>query len=497
MEPLYSPTIQFLKKNKLSLIFISVLFLSGIIFMEKYPHLIFHLTSDTYEYGNIAKNLILKKNFYVNNIYALQLSFDFSRKIPVPSILRMPFYPLVISFFFKIFGISDKVILLTSFFFYILSGILLLIFLDTFKIENKIKILTVILFMLNPIYVDLTLKGLSEPLATSLFLLFLIFLFKKESWKNFFLSGFFLSLFVLTRYYISLLLLFPVFFLFYKRKVSKKNIFFFLIAVILPLSTWFFRIYKLTGNPFFHLGFYSLFTFEMANIPYKTSLNINLPLFIESKIDSLFFYFKTLDKILPFYLFPFAFLFKSSREDLKNLKSFLIFSLSIFAPVLGFINPEHRFLLYFSPILTLFSLYFLSNFPSFLKFFVIFTILLIIHEDKNIIKESIKRNDSFFLSEEVLKEIKSLTHEDKFLISNADALIGFYTGRTCIFPLTNFNDYEYLLRIVPLEGIVIFQGVYKLFYMKYSFKDCEDFLKREFPFTKKFPDGTSIYLKRF
>ncbi|MEO0268601.1 MAG: glycosyltransferase family 39 protein [candidate division WOR-3 bacterium] len=497
MVPLYTPMIQFLKKNKLSIIFLFVLFLSGIIFIEKYPHSTFHLTSDSYEYANIAKNLVLKKNFFVNNIYALQLAFDFSRKIPVPSILRMPLYPLSISIFFKIFGISDKTILLTSFLFYIISGIFLLIFLDIFKLEDSIKILTLIFFMLNPIYLDLTFKGLSEPFAVSLFFLFLIFLFKGENLKDFLLSGFFLSLFILTRYYISLLFLFPVFFIFYRNKVSIKNIIIFLISVFLPLLPWLIRIYKITGNPFFNLGFYSLYGFEFANIPYKTSLNIRFSSFIENKIDSFFFYLKNLDKLTPFYLFPFAFLFKSSDENLKNLKTFLILSLLIFAPILGFINPEHRFLLYLSPLIILFSISFLNNFKSFFKFFVIFTLILIIHENKNIIKDCIKRNESFLLSEKVLKEIESLTPQDKFLISNADALIGFYTGRTCIFPLTYFEDYDYLFKLIPVDGIIIFQGVYRLFYMKYSFRDYEDYLKKEFPFTKKFPDGTVIYLRRY
>ncbi|MEN3045931.1 MAG: hypothetical protein ABDH49_02960 [Candidatus Hydrothermales bacterium] len=481
----------FIKNNKEAIFFLILIFLLGIFFIQKFPHSIFHLTSDTYEYGNIAKNLIEKGGFFVNNLYPIQLAFDFSREIPVPSVLRMPIYPLLLSLFFKIFGISDKTILLTSFFFYILSGFLFLIFIESLKVSKIIKVLSLIFFMLNPIYLDLTLRGLSEPLAVSIFILFLIFLFKEN--KTFILiSSFFLSIFSLTRYYIVLLLVLPVTFYLYSKK-NLKLIAFYLFFLLIPLLPWLYRTYKLTKNPFFNLAFYTLGSYEIAGIPYISSFQINFFDFLESKIDSLFFYLKTLNNISPFYFFPFSiiFLFKNNADSLRHFKIFFFLSLTIFSLTFGIINPEHRFILYLSVFVIPFSIIFLKEHPKFLKFFLTFVLLLTLHENKNVIRGAITRNNNFFKSEEVLREIEKI-EEESFFVSNADALIGFYTGKTCIFPLTYAGDYEYLFKLVNVKGIIIFQGVDRLFYMKYGFNDIMGFLEKEFPLRKTFSDGTIL-----
>ncbi len=495
------PMIEFLKKNKISFLIIFLIFIFGIIFINKYPHSIFHPTSDTYEYADIARNLLKYKKFVVHNVYSLQLAFDFSRKTPPPSILRMPMYPIAISFFFKIFGISDKSILLCSFTFYILSGILLIIFLGKFNIDEKIKILTLLFFILNPIFVNLTFRGLSESFAVFLFLLFLIFLFHARTFSDFFISGLFLGLFTLTRYYISLLFLIPVSYCFYKKETPKREIFLFLIGVFLPLLPWFFRMYKITGNPFFSLAFYSLDGYERVNIPYITSCsNIfrNFLGFIDKKLDSLMFYLKTLGNITPFYFMPFAiiYIFSKKDESLKNLSDFFFISLVIFSILYGVINPEHRFLFYLSFFVILFSLMFLKDYGKFFNFFVIFTLFLVIHEDRKILREAVKRNKNYFKSEKVFEEIKELTKEDEFIITNSDALLGFYTERSCIFPLTYKRDYEYLFKIVPVQGFFIYRGRFKLFYMKYNFKDIKKIIEKEFAFKKKFRDGSLIYLRK-
>ncbi|MEN3044123.1 MAG: hypothetical protein ABDH37_02755 [Candidatus Hydrothermales bacterium] len=484
-------------KNKEQVFFLILLFLLGIFFLKKFPHSVFHLTSDSYEYGNIAKNIIEKKGFFVNNLYPIQLAFEFSRETPVPSVLRMPLYPIVLSLFFKIFGISDKTILIVSFSFYIISGFLFLIFIENLKVNKNVKFLSLIFFMLNPIYLDLTLKGLSEPLAVSLFILFLIFLFKEN--KLFILfSSFFLSLLALTRYYIILLFLLPVIFYLYSKK-NLKLITVYLFFLLIPLLPWLYRTYKLTGNPIFNLAFYTLGDYEIANIPYLSSYQINFYKFIETKIDSLFFYLKTLSTVSPFYLFPFSiiFLFKNNKNFLKNLKVFFILSLIIFSLVFGVLNPEHRFILYLSVFIIPFSIIFLTEHPQFLKVFLTFVFLLTVHENKNVIKEAIRRNNNFFKSREVLKEIEKVSDQKGFFISNADALIGFYTNKTCLFPLTYARDYEFLFKLVKVKGIIIFQGIDRLFYMKYSFNDIKCYLEREFPIRKTFTDGTVLFLKDY
>ncbi|GEM_PF-6872045 len=495
------PMIELLRKNKIPFLIVFLIFIFGIIFINKYPHSIFYPTSDTYEYADIARNLLKYKKFVVHNIYSLQLAFDFSRKVPPPSILRMPMYPIAISFFFKIFGISDKSVLLCSFTFYVLSGILLIIFLNNFNIDKKIKNLTLLFFVLNPIFVNLTFSGLSEPFAISLFLLFLIFLFHGENFYSFFISGLFLGLFILTRYYISLLFLIPVFYYFYKKGAPKREIILFLIGVFLPLLPWFFRMYKITGNPFFSLAFYSLDGYERVNLPYITSYSgifRNSLGFIDRKLDSLMFYLKTLGNITPFYFLPFSiiYIFSKKDENLKNLSSFFFISLIIFSILYGIINPEHRFLFYLSFLIILFSLIFLKDYNKFFNFFVVFTLFLVVHEDRKILKEAVKRNRNYFKSEKVFEELKRITKENEFIITNADALIGFYTERSCIFPLTYKKDYEYLFKIVPVQGFFIYRGRFRLFYMKYGFRDIKNMVETKFPFKKKFRDGSLIYLKR-
>jgi len=497
----FLPMIELLKKNKFSFLIIFLIFIFGITFINKYPHSIFHPTSDTYEYADIARNLLKYKKFVVHNVYSLQLAFDFAREIPPPSIVRVPMYPITISFFFKIFGISDRTIFLTSFTFYILSGILLVIFLDKFNIDEKIKNLTLLFFMFNPIFLDLTLRGLSEPFALFIFILFLFFLFHGKKNKSIFISGFFLGIFTLTRYYLSLFFLIPVFYYFYKKGKTQKEIVLFLLGVFLPLLPWFFRMYRITGIPFFSLAFYSLDGYERVNIPYITSSSeifSNFLEFIDKKLDSLMFYLKTLSNIVPFYFLPFSliYVFSKKDEDLEVLSKFFFISLIVFSILYGIINPEHRFLFYLSFFVILFSLIFIREYQKFFNFFIVFTLLLVVHEDRKIIKEAMERNNNYFKSEKVFEEVKRITKENEFLITNSDALLGFYTERSCIFPLTYKEDYRYLFKIVPVQGFFVYRGRFKLFYMKYDFGDIKNMVETEFPFKKKFEDGSLIYLKK-
>jgi len=210
------------------------------------------------------------------------------------------------------------------------------------------------------------------------------------------------------------------------------------------------------------------------------------------------FYLKTLSNIVPFYFLPFSIIYVFSKKDekLKNLSDFFFISLIIFSIIYGIINPEHRFLFYLSFFIILFSLIFLKGYRRFFNFFVVFTLFLVVHEDRKILKDALKRNRNYFKSEKVFEEVNRMTEENEFIITNADALLGFYTERSCIFPLTYKKDYKYLFKIVPVQGFFIYRGRFKLFYMKYNFRNIKKFVEENFPFKKKFKDGSLIYLKK-
>lgn len=491
--------------SKPKLLFYLILFSFTTFFLNlffKYPHIIYDPLSDTYEYASIARNIVEDKSLTVNNLYSLQLAFPFGRKIPPPSLLRVPFYPLILSGFFIIFGIKDSIVFLCSFVFYILSGVMFYLITRTLNIDKTLSLISLLFFYLNPLLFDFTLRGLSEPVAIFIFLLFVYMVINSNKNKKIFLAGFFLSLFILTRYYISLIYVIPVLYIILTNNKDNffKHSFLFLLGVILPLIPWFIRNYIVTGNPFFSLAFYST-SYETANIPViKEFLFKDFLSFLKNRIENMIDFFKTLENIVPFYFFPIGLMYifvPSNSTKLENLKKFVLISLFLTTFIHGFINPRTRFIFYLYPFFILFTVLYISKYKLFLYFFLSFIFFLTVHEDKKLLNYGIKRHNEYIKTEKVFQKIKELTKKGEFIVTDIDGALGFYCDRHCIFPLTYKEYYEKLFELVPVQGFFVYKNRYKLFYMKYSFKDIEKMLRKKFKNKIVFEDKSYFYFNRY
>ena len=123
----------------------------------------FLVFSDTAKFADVARNLVLGNGFNTGfsnfgSGKALEgAGFLFSAK----NIL--PFYPLVIAFFFKLFGVSDAVVIWSSGMFYTLSA--LVIYLLGKKIFGQlVGFLAALAFIFDPAMLNYAATGASESL---------------------------------------------------------------------------------------------------------------------------------------------------------------------------------------------------------------------------------------------------------------------------------------------------------------------------------------------
>lgn len=131
--------------------------------------------SDTAKFALIAREIA--------NNFQFATTFNFWNDNFFNTLGILPVYPYILSYFFKLFGINDSSILITSFLFFFLTAVI--IYLLVLKLTNKfVGVLSSIIFLFSPQMIDFARNGASETLFIFEIFLGLYWATIKNRWSN-------------------------------------------------------------------------------------------------------------------------------------------------------------------------------------------------------------------------------------------------------------------------------------------------------------------------
>ena len=283
---------------------------------------------DEARYAEIAKNVILSQQIFIPLAGGpddpQSLNFKISDQLSLhPYFWKPPLHTLVIALNFRLFGINEFSVRLSSLFFALLS--LALVFLISQKLfpkNSKTPYLSVLFLASSNDFSLLSSQGLAETQLLFFSLLSLCFLLQKHSYKNLFLSALFLSLAFLTKSFATFWL-FPLsLYLFFKNKGSLKKIIFYYLSFLALTLPWHVFMYLKFGQDF-------LTGYVFNNTISRASGQ-------QQNIAPVYWYLKYAlwqwkYILIPLILIPFS-LSKIKKPQLKNLLFLLLWSLLIFIP---------------------------------------------------------------------------------------------------------------------------------------------------------------------
>jgi len=270
---------------------------------------------------------------------------------PKLSLYYPPLYHIILSFTYRIFGISSFTGDLTTLFFSLGTGVLIYLFSKSFLKDSKVGLISVLLFFLFPMILYLSIKTLTDlPTFTFFFLSIYFYLvsLKTNKTRYFIISSFIFSLAFLTKW--NTILALPIIFFYtileHRQSLKKLLLSFILIAIFL--------------SPYFLLAYKADFLF----LPLKSSMveagyREGDPQF--TSIEGWFYYPKRLSNVyfsLPIFCLSLFSLLVYCKKREKYWKLFLIWFIVCFLFFTWLPNKDPRYILLIIPSL----LYPLSKF---------------------------------------------------------------------------------------------------------------------------------------
>lgn len=210
------------------------------------------IITDSFEYASIARNIMQGKGYQTNitaPIFLLRSNNNYFSPLHIA-----PLHPYVLSLFFLIGGISDKIVAVNSGFFYIMTVIPVYLF--AWRIWGRLAGITcVILLLFEPNWLCYSISGLTEPLfifmLTSAIAVFYL-LIDKDRKSLSFLLGCLCGIARLAR--LNIIVFLPsiifAFFVLKGKKAFKSSALFLLGFLILALPEMV-RNYMHFGDPIF------------------------------------------------------------------------------------------------------------------------------------------------------------------------------------------------------------------------------------------------------
>jgi len=344
------------KKNLLILVPIILAFMLWFLHLKLF-YTSFLVFSDTAKFADVARNFALGNgfstgfsNFGMGKVLEEAGLFFSARGI-------LPFYPLVIAFFFKLFGVSDAVVIWTSGMFYILSA--LVIYLLGKKIFGQlVGILAAIAFIFDPAMLAYATSGASE----SLFIFELILaalLFNLNTKKTLFFGFLTLVALYFTRpsaiiYIAGFILLFTLSRFQKKDQVLKAFGIVFVVwllfeAILAKIGARFF-LYSPLGSFLFGVSSFSPLSASTESLRGgMTTIGFQLKPFLSKFFYDFYNFYKLLPQIISPYLAGFYLLSLFRWEETREKKIFrglvLFFVLATFfaaaatLPIYRYLHP--------------------------------------------------------------------------------------------------------------------------------------------------------------
>ena len=215
--------------------------------------------SDDREYVSIARNIVDGKGIVKDSI--LPIEINFFKKLPIPEFMHPPGYPLIIAGFFKLFGVSDFVALLPSYFSYFILVFLVFYFVKKY-VNTKMAIIATIILIFNKEILDYSCVALSEEIYTTVFFFFFILIIRANSLGAIFFAGVILGVSHLIRENIYPFFIPMLFFLYFYPDLPRwKKMGLFTIGLLIPISFIIIKNYLTTGEPFFSYGKFAFMAF--------------------------------------------------------------------------------------------------------------------------------------------------------------------------------------------------------------------------------------------
>jgi len=334
----------------LGIIGILVWFLYSKLLLPRY--LIF---SDAAKFADIARNLILVGDYGTTfSPWGVGIT---GIKGLFPALWIPPLFPLSLGLFFKIFGINDLTIILTSGFFYFASAIALY-FLGKKVFGQLVGILASLALIFDPTMLNYATSGASE----SLFIFELIlaaFLFYLNTKKSLFFGFLTLIALYFTRpsaiiYIFSFVLLF-ILFKFRKRvqllrAMGMVALLWFLIEIILIKFSGRYFLYSPISSLIYGAAKFSPLIASTATLRGGlVSAGFQLKPFLSKFFYNLYNFYKLLPNILSPYLAAFFFLslFRWEKEREKRIFRLIVlflvavtfFASAAFLPIYRYLHP--------------------------------------------------------------------------------------------------------------------------------------------------------------
>jgi len=316
--------------------------------------------SDTAKFADIARNLAEGKGFGINFTF-------FGSKMPemVGGLFPagvLPFYPLIIAAFFKIFGITDLAVASSSGIFY-LTGAVAIYFLGKKIFGNLVGILASLAFIFDPAMLNYATSGASESLF-----IFEIILAALLFYLNSMTSLIFGLLTLLALYFtrpsaIIYIAGFILFFIFLRFKNKTQILRVGVIAVIVWLTievilTKFAGMFFLYSPLLSFLYGVARFSPLNASTSYlrggETTLILGLKPLLSKFFYNLYNFYKLLPQILSPYLAGFYILSLFRWEEKRELRVFrfvvflmvamTFFASAAFLPIYRYLHPVVPFI---------------------------------------------------------------------------------------------------------------------------------------------------------
>lgn len=421
--------------------------------------------TDTAKFALVAREIA--------NHFQFATTFNFWNNDFFNTVGILPVYPYILSLFFKLFGISDVSILITSFLFFFLTGVI--IYLLALKLTSKfVGLLTSIIFLFSPQMIEFAKSGASETLFIFEIVLGLYLTTIKNKWAN---VGMFLTLFLIyfTRplafIYILGILIYYLFINFNLKKASIYSVLALMSFVIIDttLFSW------INGKYFIYSTLargIDASVNHMSSVAVSDSLRgggsgftAGLPDVLKKVFYNLYNFYKAMPQIMNPYLF---FLFVLGSFTWGKNKPLHAFKISVLFMVLAtlFVTaltiPFYRYihpiipLVYIVAISTLVELVSHFKYPITVQFsifkitkqkFVILIstfiiVLFAVGQTLGLIfldsryEKKLKNTDKAPIYVEMSNKLKEITNKDMVIVTNLDTWGSWYGERKTIwFPL--------------------------------------------------------------
>jgi hypothetical protein len=194
---------------------------------------------DTLTYSMLARNIVSGNGIAHDTAKTLEVAT--LGHFPEHDVLQPPFWPIILSLSFFIFGVSDLVIVLSSSFFYWLL-IPLVYFLARKMFNERVALFSTVLTIFNFSLLKYSTSGLTEMFFTFLVTFSFFLIYRSEKRKDFVFIGFLLGIAYMTRSQAIFFVPGIVLFIFLFRKNNKyQNILIFLTVFFLSLMPFVIR----------------------------------------------------------------------------------------------------------------------------------------------------------------------------------------------------------------------------------------------------------------